>query len=198
MLAIFYISSAVAVLATLMTITRRNAIHALLYLIVSLLAIAVDFYLIGAPFVAALELIIYAGAIMVLFVFVVMMLNIGEQASETEREWLRPRSWVGPGLLSVVLLVEVASLLSLRGAGERTGADVIASKQVGIALFGPYVIGVELSSLLLTAGLVGAYHLGRKVASKEGEIRDIDTAGSRAVARDSTVSAGPGRTSHAA
>jgi NADH-quinone oxidoreductase subunit J len=198
MLAIFYISSAVAVFATVMTITRRNAIHALLYLIVSLLAIAVDFYLMGAPFVAALELIIYAGAIMVLFVFVVMMLNIGEQATEIEREWLRPRSWVGPGLLAVVLLAEVASLLSLHGAGERTGADLIASKQVGISLFGPYVIGVELSSLLLTAGLVGAYHLGRKVASKEGEIRDIDTAGSRVVARDRAVSAGPGRTSHAA
>lgn len=197
MLIVFYASSAVAILATMLTISRRNAIHALLYLIVSLLAIAIDFYVMGAPFVAALELIIYAGAIMVLFVFVVMMLNIGESASETEREWLRPRSWMGPAVLSAVLLVEIASLLSLRG-GPRTLATVITSKQVGVALYGPYVIGVELASLLLTAGLVGAYHLGRKIISKEDEIRDIGTSGSRIVARDSTVSAGPDRSSHAA
>ena len=61
-----------------------NAVHALLYLIVSLLAVAVVFYVLGAPFVAALEVIIYAGAIMVLFVFVVMMLNLGEHAVSME------------------------------------------------------------------------------------------------------------------
>ena len=72
---------------------RRHAVHALLYLIVSLLAVAVDFYALGAPFVAALEIMIYAGAIMVLFVFVVMMLNLAEHAMEVEREWLKPRNW---------------------------------------------------------------------------------------------------------
>jgi NADH-quinone oxidoreductase subunit J len=197
MLLVFYASGAVAVIATLLTITRRNAIHALLYLIVSLLAIAIDFYVMGAPFVAALELIIYAGAIMVLFVFVVMMLNIGESAIKTEVEWLRPRSWIGPGVLAAVLLIEIASLLPLRG-GVQTTAGVVTAKQVGVALFGPYVIGVELASLLLTAGLVGAYHLGRRILSKEEEIRGINTAGSRAVARDNAIPTGTGRSSHAA
>ena len=74
----FYIAGAVAVIATLLMLTRANVVHALLYLIVSLLAVAVVFYTLGAPFVAALEVIVYAGAIMVLFVFVVMMLNLGE------------------------------------------------------------------------------------------------------------------------
>ena len=73
----FYIAAIVAIVSTVLTITRLNAVHALLYLIVSLLAVAVVFYALGAPFVAALEVIIYAGAIMVLFVFVVMMLNLG-------------------------------------------------------------------------------------------------------------------------
>ena len=81
MLIVFYIAGAVAILATVLMLTRLNAVHALLYLVVSLLAVAVVFYTLGAPFVAALEVIIYAGAIMVLFVFVVMMLNLGEQAS---------------------------------------------------------------------------------------------------------------------
>jgi NADH-quinone oxidoreductase subunit J len=194
---IFYASSVVAVVATLFTITRRNVIHALLYLIVSLLAIAIDFYVMGAPFVAALELIVYAGAIMVLFVFVVMMLNIGEHAAETELDVFRPRAWLGPGILAAVLLVEVAPLLSLQ-SGAYTGSAEISSKQVAVALFGPYFIGVELASLLLTAGLVGAYHLGRRAVSREEEIRGIDTDESRAVSRGAAVSTGAGRTSHAA
>ena len=75
----FFAAGAVAVIATVLAITRLVAVHALLYLIVSLLAVAVVFYTMGAPLVAALEVIIYAGAIVVLFVFVVMMLNLGAQ-----------------------------------------------------------------------------------------------------------------------
>ena len=94
--AVFYFAAAMAILATVMVITRLNAVHALLYLIVSLLAVAVVFYTLGAPFIAALEVIIYAGAIMVLFIFVVMMLNLGAKTVETERTWLRPGMWTGP------------------------------------------------------------------------------------------------------
>src|SRR5919197_6637605 len=97
----FYLAAAVAVVATLMVITRLNAVHELLYLIVSLLAIALIFYILGAPFAAALEVIIYAGAIVVLFVFVVMMLNLGEIAAAQERQWLPPRIWIGPTILAV-------------------------------------------------------------------------------------------------
>src|SRR5208283_5927867 len=78
---IFYIAGAVAILSTILMLTRLNLVHALLYLIVSLLAVAVDFFALGAPFAAALEAIVYAGAIMVLFLFVVMMLNIGRHAA---------------------------------------------------------------------------------------------------------------------
>jgi NADH-quinone oxidoreductase subunit J len=75
----FYIAAAIALVSSVMTITRNNAIHALLYLILSLLSISVIFFILGAPFIAALEVIIYAGAIMVLFIFVIMMLNIGTE-----------------------------------------------------------------------------------------------------------------------
>ena len=85
MAALFYIAALVGVVSTGMVITRLNAVHALLYLIVSLLAVALIFFLLGAPFVAALEVIIYAGAIMVLFLFVVMMLNQGPPAVVQER-----------------------------------------------------------------------------------------------------------------
>ena len=158
---VFYISSAVAVLSTLLVITRLNAVHALLYLIVSLLAVAVMFFALGAPFAAALEVIIYAGAIMVLFVFVIMMLNLGPHAVLQEKQWLPARSWLGPAVLGAVLAGELAWII-MQQKPAPAGAEVIEPAQVGLALFGPYLIGVELASLLLLAGLVGAYHLGRR------------------------------------
>lgn len=157
---VFYLSSVVAVLATLMVLVSVNAVHALLYLIVSLLAVALILYTLGAPFAAALEVIIYAGAIVVLFVFVVMMLNLGSTQVEREREWLRPRIWMGPSILAAVLLVQLLVALST-GGGDIT-AHRVDAKQVGIALFGPYILAVELASMLLLAGLIGAFHLGRR------------------------------------
>ncbi|HUS25520.1 MAG TPA: NADH-quinone oxidoreductase subunit J [Candidatus Binatia bacterium] len=156
---VFYGASAVAVFATVLTVTSVNPVHALLYLIVSLLALAVVFFLFGAPFAALLEVIVYAGAILVLFVFVVMMLNLGEAVVEQERRWLTPRVWIGPALLSLALLGELLTLMH-QGSLHALGAEVSA-KQVGIALYGPYLLAVELGSMLLMAGLVAAYHLGR-------------------------------------
>jgi NADH-quinone oxidoreductase subunit J len=158
---LFYGAAAVAVAATLLTITRLDAVHALLYLVVSLLAVAVTFFTLGAPFVAVLEVIIYAGAIMVLFVFVVMMLNLGQAAAAQERRWLQPSMWIGPVILLAILLLEVLVLLA-GGGGPAPAAGIVGPKQVGAALFGPYLLGVELASMLLLAGLVGAYHLGRR------------------------------------
>lgn len=163
---IFYISAAVAVLATLMTITRSQAVHALLYFIVSLLAVAIVFFVLGAPFIAALEVIIYAGAIMVLFVFVIMLLNLSGEAARKERQLLTPQAWLGPGTLALVLLAELVYGLR-NAAGGPGGAVVVGPKQVGIALLGPYLIGVELASMLLLAGLIGAYHLGRRSAPEQ-------------------------------
>lgn len=165
MVSVFYISAAVAVISTVMVITNRNAVHALLYLIVSLLSVAVVFFSLGAPFVAALEVIIYAGAIMVLFVFVIMMLNLGTQAACEERQLSDPRLWVGPIFLSLILLSELIYIVT-SFKGRASDISVVGPKQVAIALFGPYVLGVELASMLLLAGLVGAYHLGRRGGEK--------------------------------
>ncbi len=161
MTTVFYISSIVAVIATLMAITRADAVHALLYFIISLLSVSLVFFVLGAPFVAALEVIIYAGAIMVLFVFVIMLLNLGGDAARDERRLLAPQAWIGPGVLSAVLLGEMIYGLKFSGGGPG-GIVVIGPKRVGALLLGPYLIGVELASMLLLAGLVGAYHLGKR------------------------------------
>ena len=166
MTSVFYVAGAVALVSTLLVTTRASAVHALLYLIVSLLSIAIIFYQVGAPFVAALEVIIYAGAIMVIFVFVLMMLNLGPRALAQEHAWLRPRMWIGPGVLAAILAAEVIYTLATAERAE-TAAALVAPKQVGQSLFGAYVIGAELASLLLLAGLVGALHLAR--AAEMGE-----------------------------
>lgn len=167
---LFFIASAVAVLATILAITCANAVHALLYFVVSLFSVAFLFLLLGAPFVAVLEVIVYAGAIIVLFLFAVMLLNLGRQGVEQERRMLRPRLWIGPTILAVVLAAELAWVFTT-GAIATTGATHVGAKAVGVALFGPYLLGVEISSMLLLAGLVGAYHLGRKDTPGRGEPR---------------------------
>ena len=163
--AAFWVTAFVAVVATALTVTGRNTVHALLYLIVSLLAIALIFFLMGAPFAALLEVIVYAGAIMVLFVFVVMMLNLGEEGVAREAQLLAPRAWAGPAILCIVLLGQLWMLMhegtmAAGGVPNAVGGEVSA-KQVGIALYGPYLLAVELASMLLLGALVAAYHLGR-------------------------------------
>ena len=154
----FYIAAGVALISTIMAISRRNAIHALLYLILSLLAVSVIFYLLDAPFIAALEVIIYAGAIMVLFIFVTMMLNVGIE-KKTEKKWLNPRMWIVPSLLSAILLTDL--ILAIKNVSiSLPDTQIVLPKQVGISLFSTYILAVEIAAVLLMAGVIGAYHLG--------------------------------------
>jgi NADH-quinone oxidoreductase subunit J len=190
--ATFYVAAVVAILATIMMITRLNAVHALLYLIVSLLAVAVIFYTLGAPFIAALEVIIYAGAIMVLFVFVVMMLNLGKKTIAMEHGWLHPSMWTGPCILAAILIAEVAYLLVHTGSLPQAASSV-EPKQVGIALFGPYLIGVELASMLLLGAIVGAYHLARPKLEQLETRYVIDSDGTRVAPGGDLVRAGTHR-----
>lgn len=156
----FYIAGAVALVATLMVITRHNPVHALLYLNVSLLAHAMLFYLLGASFAALLEIIIYAGAIMVLFIFVVMLLNLGKETAEQERKWLKAKVWVGPSLLALILFAEFLALVLSSGQSMYSPATV-SPREVAVSLFREYLIGVELAAMLLMAAVVGAAHIGR-------------------------------------
>jgi len=155
------LSAAIAVAATVLTVTRLNAVHALLFLVVSLLATALVFFLLGAPFAAALEVVVYAGAIMVFFIFVVMTLGQGPAATAQEQLWRRPSLWIFPAALALALLIEFAYVIvAVPVAGATAG--VVSPQQVGLALFGEYGLGVELASFVLLAGLVGAFHLGRR------------------------------------
>ena len=162
MMVLFYLSASVAVLATLLFVVSPNAVHALLNLIVSFVAIALILLLLGAPFAAALEIIIYAGAIMVLFVFLIMMLHVGPTSVEQERRLLGFRIWWGPAVLALILVAEVGFLIVTGAVTAESGPRPIDPQEVGLVLLGPYVVGVELASILLLLGILGAYYLGRR------------------------------------
>ena len=95
-LAGFYALAAVAIFASLRVVIHANPVHAILSMIVSLLAVAGIFFVLGAPFAGALEIVVYAGAILVLFVFVIMMLNLGMSNEEREERWLDAGTWAIP------------------------------------------------------------------------------------------------------
>ncbi|MQW91388.1 NADH-quinone oxidoreductase subunit J [Acinetobacter wanghuae] len=165
----FYLMALVAIVSTIRVVTNTNPVHALLSLIVSLLAAAGMFLIVGAPFAAALEIIVYAGAIMVLFVFVVMMLNLGHQTVEQESKWLTSSAWAYPALMSFLMgLILVWTLNSdYTQATQVMGVEVVGPKAVGTALFTQYLLLVEVAAMLLLGAIVAAYHLGKREPSAE-------------------------------
>jgi NADH-quinone oxidoreductase subunit J len=166
---VFYASGIIAIICAAMVLTRSNAMHALIYLILVLMSTAAIFASLGASLIAVLQIIIYAGAIMVLFVFIVMMLNMGSPGDQRERGWMRGKYLIPPIVLAAVLLVLFAYAVGGREAA--TAGTPIGPKAVGISLFSDYFIGVEVASLLLLAALVGAFHLGylRKRVAPDAE-----------------------------
>jgi len=174
---LFVIASAVALISAMLTVTRHNAVHALLYLVITMMAISLIFFLLGASFAAALQIIVYAGAIMVLFVFVTMMLHQGESTIIQEKQLYQPSKSLGAAVLCVILLAETLFLLSPLTGEEPinlsiadTAANVsgnIGAREIGLTLFGPYLLLVEISALLLLTALIGAFHLGRRHQESE-------------------------------
>lgn len=155
---IFYILAAVTVIGTLCAITARQAVRAIVYLVTSFFALALIFYLLGAPFVAALEVIIYAGAIMVLFLFVIMMVEVASPeklAKPALSDW-----W--PALILVAVVVASLTVLVAGQAPPVPGARAQTVRQFSQVLFTRYGVAIELVSMQLLFALVGALYLGRR------------------------------------
>jgi NADH-quinone oxidoreductase subunit J len=162
---LFYILGFIMLAATLLCITRRNPVHAVIYLVVSFFALAMMFYLLGAPLVAAFEVIVYAGAIMVLFLFIIMMLGLAPQETPEGPGWQR---WLPLALLSASLMAcSLLLILQDPAAGKPIGEFYLAPQAVGEALFGRYALAVEVVSFQLLFATIGAYMLGKPLPKGE-------------------------------
>ena len=157
---IFYILAATMVIATILAITEKHPVHAILFLVTSLFSMATIFYLLMAPLVAVFEVILYAGAIMVLFLFVIMMLDLGHPEkgmSPHWREWLPALLLAGISIGSLVMVI-----ISRHGALAAPSAHALSIREVAMRLFQEYGLAVELISLQLLFALVGALYLGKQ------------------------------------
>jgi NADH-quinone oxidoreductase subunit J len=154
---IFYILAIIILVATALAITRRQPVHAVLYLIVAFLGTAALFFLLGAPFLAAFMVILYTGAIMVLFLFVIMLFQPSSGGLGLISEW-------GPAtLLGVVFLaVAVAMVFKDPGSGIVLQGAVVEPRDFGHFLFDRYWLAIEIVSILLLVALVAILQLGKK------------------------------------
>lgn len=150
-------TGAVALLAALLAVTRVTIVHALMYLVAMLLALAAMFFALGASFAGALQILVYAGAIVAVFVFIVMTTDASPAAVALERQRLRG-AWRGPLVLAGLMLLPLLAGLD----GSAGGAmSPLPARAVGALLFGPWALAVELASFLLLAALLGARILSR-------------------------------------
>jgi NADH-quinone oxidoreductase subunit J len=166
---LFYLFAASAVVGSLLGVGQRNPIYSVLAIIGSFFGLAGLYVLLEAPFVAVVQIIIYAGAIMVLFLFVIMLLNVPR---EDAAEWDRAHPLYRPGpvrlgaALGVAMLIEVVWALTRRsggGLGVGEGAPAISSvRELGRVLFTDYMFAFEVTSILIIAAMVGAVILARK------------------------------------
>ncbi len=156
---LFYILSAVALLATLLCVTRRNPVHAVIYLVHAFFALAMIFFLLGAPLVAAWEIIIYAGAIMVLFMFIIMMLELAPSEETPGMDWA---VFIPVLLLSATLLCATFAIIAFDPGGADGLPSYYASPRTfGYTLFKEYALAVEVVSFQLLFAAVGAFYVGR-------------------------------------
>jgi NADH-quinone oxidoreductase subunit J len=160
----FWILAAAAVVASLLVIGQRNPMHSVMWLIVSFCALSGLYVLLGAPFVAAIQIIIYAGAIMVLFLFVVMLLNV---PTETPTEGPMRLLTAGPrrfgAVLSLVLVVELAwALHRVQGAAMPANPTETSVHAIGLRLYRDYAFAFEATSVLILVAMVGAVILARR------------------------------------
>ncbi|NTV42758.1 MAG: NADH-ubiquinone/plastoquinone oxidoreductase subunit 6, partial [Syntrophobacteraceae bacterium] len=163
---LFYFLSAIIVASTAVAVTRRNLVHAVVTLIMSFFGTAMLFYLLGAPLLAALWVIIYAGAIMVLFLFIVMMTRV----ESTEERMFPLSQWIPTAILGVmVMAVGCIILFASPDSGIPLKTAVATPREFALYVFERHWLSIEIVSLLLLVALIGALHLGRRTSQSEDE-----------------------------
>lgn len=158
---LFYFLSFLAILCALMVVIEKNPIHSVLYLVITFFAIAGHYILLNAQFLAAVHIIVYAGAIMVLFLFVIMLLNLNKETEPHKSNMVKAAAVIASGLLLVVLVGALKGANSLP-APQATNEGMGLVKNLGQVLFKQYLLPFEIASLLFLSSMVGAVMLGKR------------------------------------
>jgi NADH-quinone oxidoreductase subunit J len=161
----FYLLSGLALLGGVLVITRKNAVHSALALILTLLALAGLYLMLYAPFVAGVQIILYAGGIMVLFLFVIMLVSI----EKSQREEQFNKQWIGGlvgavalGALFVRVFVRSKALHDLTGMPLAQLPEQSNTQEIAVYLYGNYMLAFEIASLLLLVAIIGAVVMAKK------------------------------------
>jgi NADH-quinone oxidoreductase subunit J len=160
----FYFLSFLAFMCAIMVVASKNPIHSILYLIITFFAIAGHYLILNAQFLAIVHIIVYAGAIMVLFLYVLMMMNLNVDNEPTKHIALKIAAVVAGGLMLVVLVASLKGAETLNSAAP-LDTQVGLIKNLGKTLFGEFLFPFEVSSILLLAAMVGAIMIGKKGSS---------------------------------
>lgn len=157
---VFYFLSFVAVLSALLVVFSRNPVHSVLYLIITFFCIAGHYVLLNAEFLAIVHVIVYAGAIMVLFLYVIMMLNLNQESEPHKSTLLKIAATICSGLLIIVLIGTLKGTESMI-AQQPTDTTIGMVKNLGKVMFNEFLLPFEITSVLLLAAMVGAIMLGK-------------------------------------
>lgn len=162
---LFYFLSFLALISAAMVIFSKNPVHSVLYLIITFFAIAGHYLILNAQFLAAVHIIVYAGAIMVLFLYVIMLLNLNQESEPHKPKLVKIAAVVASGLLMVVM---IAAFKGAENAADSSIAksDIGLVKNLGKVLFTEYLFPFEISSILFLAAMVGAVMLGKNELKK--------------------------------
>lgn len=158
---LFYLLSFLAIMFAVMVVLSKNPVHSVLYLVLTFFTIAGHYVLLNAQFLAAVHIIVYAGAIMVLFLFVIMLLNLNKETEPHKSIWLKTSAAIASGLLLVVLVG------SLKGAetivpSNAFNPNIGLIEKLGKTLFNEFLLPFEVASILLLVAMVGAVMLGKR------------------------------------
>ena len=159
---LFWVLSVMALFSALMVITSKNPMHSVIWLIMVFFAISGHYLLLNAQFLAIVNIIVYAGAIMVLFLYVLMLMDLKKETEPQKNRWLKIAGAVAGGSLLLVLVAALkATDISKDIAETRTG-DIGLIEKLGKVLFSEYVVPFEISSILFLSAMVGAVVIGKK------------------------------------
>jgi NADH-quinone oxidoreductase subunit J len=159
---LFWVLSVMALFSALMVITSKNPMHSVIWLIIVFFAISGHYLLLNAQFLAIVNIIVYAGAIMVLFLYVLMLMDLKKETEPQKNRWLKLAGAVAGGSLLLVLIAALKKADIVNQIAETRTGDIGLIENLGKVLFNDYVVPFEISSILFLSAMVGAVVIGKK------------------------------------